>query len=419
MKRKVTVAKKAVVNISSDSEPIDDKTSRPNASHSRASTNADPVAVVAGPSSTANRTKTSTTKNKKASAPLTATITPSTSQSSAKTTVKRRVKSTTTVLVAASSATRPVVRKKRKFNLDDSSDEEVFKPDPDAMKAGLARAPVPRIPASSTTGQKTGHSKDALSSPSGKSTSSKRRRITGTTPRHPIGHTSGEEGDVEEVPSSISGELGLVLPKKKTKVGLKAKEVNASVDKWRRETSVLVVNNEPTPPLTDSPLTSPSERSPTPELLPLDNDQPVEEDPMMDVDMTEAADLLQGTQPHQGSDVEVSQQLVAEDSSSLSSLTSVLSDLEPPTPSPPALLEPEAWVTRPTTPPLPDELPPMPPTPVALDVATKTAQTIARIRAAAQAAAREQLDASEDQIELAELSDSDLESLDFNAQLAR
>ncbi|KIP04865.1 hypothetical protein PHLGIDRAFT_178864 [Phlebiopsis gigantea 11061_1 CR5-6] len=409
LKRKTVLTKTAVVDVSSDSESIDERATYAHTIRSRTNNTADSVAVVAGPSSSANKSKIFTSK--KASVPSKATMTPSTSQSSAKTTVKRRVKSTTTVLMSVSS-TRPIVRKKRKLDWDDSTDDEMFKPDPGVMKAGLARAPVPRLPASSAKATKVVPSRDAPSSLSGPSTSSKRRRISGTAARHHIDHTSGEEGDNEEIPASYSNELELELPRKK-KGGLKAKEVKASVDRWRRETSVLTVDNGPTPPLTDSPLTSPSERSPTPELAPFNIGQVVE-DSIMDVDMTEAANLLQGMQPHQGSDVEVSQQIIAEeDLASLSSLTSVISDLEPSTPSPPAP-EPEAWVTRPVTPPPPDELPPMPPTPVALDVATKTAQTIARIKAAAQAAAREQLDSSEDQIQLDDLSDSDLESLDFN-----
>lgn len=137
----------------------------------------------------------------------------------------------------------------------------------------------------------------------------------------------------------------------------------------------------------------------------------------MDVDMTEAADLLQGigTQGNGGSEYEVSQQLNLQSSSS-----APLSFHEPPSLSqtPPPELDPFEF--RPVTPPPAEPLPPLPPTPVALNVETKTAQAIARIKALAEAAVREQQDKSDDQIQLGDLSDdSDLESLDFNLKPTR
>lgn len=414
-KRKGPVAttdENAAIQISSDSDPLYVKTNR---SHTPISSSSytDDYFVVVGPS-VPSKPKASTTA--KATGNGKKTFTPTQTQSSAKTTVKRRAQPAVTVAAGiAGSSARPAVRRKRKLEWDDSSEDEMFKPDPGAMKAELTRAPVPCVPASPSKSQKSLAPIGAPSSPASRTSSSKRRRITPRDVLPAVGHTSGEDADVEEVPSSVSDEQELVLPNPEKKKD--PKEVQATVDSWRRATSVITSTFEHSPPPSDYPSTSPTEPSPSTDPVALPTKRSTAADASMDVDMTDAADLLQGigTQGNGGSEYEVSQELNLQSSSS-----ALLSFHEPPPLSQTSTPELDPFEFRPVTPPPAEPLPPLPPTPVALNVETKTAQAIARIKALAEAAVREQQDKSDDQIQLGDLSDdSDLESFDFNLKPTR
>ena len=390
-KKPNVVNENQVILVSSDSDPVYVKTGR---SHISVSSGADGLDVVLADSSVPLKSKKIAVKNtnpKKAMAP------PQT-QSSAKTTVKRRAHPATTVatVIAGGTATRLAVRRKRKLDWDDSSDDEIFKPDPETMKAELSRAPVLRVPTSPSKVQADPPSVGPPSSPLSLASSSKRRRITPRDVSRIVDHTSGEEADIEEVPSSISDEHELILPTFQKK---DPKQIRKNVDKWRRESSATTASFEHSPPQSDYPSTSP-----TPDPALTASGPVVEEDRSMDVDMTDAANLLQntGSQFYGESEFEVSQMLNTHDQ-------------QPAITEPPASqTPPPGLVLRSLTPPPPPSLPPLPPTPVALDIETKTAQAIARIKAAAEAAAREQLNSSQKEMELGELSDdSDPEFLEF------
>lgn len=328
---------------------------------------------------------------------------PRQTQSSAKTTVKRRAQPAVT---AGPSGTKPTTRRKRKLSWSDSSEDEMFKPDPNAMNASLTRAPVPRVAASPSKSAKGKAPADAPSSPSARSTSSKRRRISFRN-LPAVGHASGEDADVEEVPSSVSDEQELMLPPKST---LKDPEViKNNVDKWL-ETSIESSSHEHSPPPSDYPSTSPTSSSPAHEIVALPVDQLVEVEADMDVNMASAADVLvgNGTPQHSGSEAEVNQQLCPQESSS--SLSSIPTHPYTPRKAAHEGFDPFANNSQPHTP-TPAEvadLPPLPPTPVALDAETKTRQWIERVKAEAlEAARREQQRDSDDEVSLPSLSDSD------------
>ncbi|EKM54384.1 uncharacterized protein PHACADRAFT_258192, partial [Phanerochaete carnosa HHB-10118-sp] len=201
-------------------------------------------------------------------------------QSSAKTTIKRRAQPTAAIEASSSTAKLPP-RRKRKLDWSDTSDEEMFRPDPNAMNAALTRAPVPRVvpsPPKLTEGRT--HA-DIPSSPSAFSTSSKRRRLS-SHDLPAIYHASGEEADVEEVPSSLSDEQELVLPKSALRG---AETTKKNVDKWCLEVSAESSGHERSPPPSDCPSTSPVSSSPTHEIVPFPAEGPLDVEIDIDVDM--------------------------------------------------------------------------------------------------------------------------------------
>ncbi|KAI0342097.1 hypothetical protein BDW22DRAFT_1484956 [Trametopsis cervina] len=199
--------------------------------------------------------------------------------SSAKTTVKKR---TPAVVVPGlpprltlPKATRP---KKRKCSWDTSSSSSeqsegrIYVPKPGLMKPSLTHPPVPRGTAA--------HSKAAPVSPSTalpipssplssiystRSRLSKRTRLDTTGPSTAVsGH--GDDDDEEElVPSSQSDEQELTIPKDVKKDPVAVKQ---TVDKWRRESSLLISpvrierSSSGGEPPASPPATSPTESSP-------------------------------------------------------------------------------------------------------------------------------------------------------------
>lgn len=199
--------------------------------------------------------------------------------SSAKTTVKKR---TPAVVVPGlpprltlPKATRP---KKRKCSWDTSSSSSeqsegrIYVPKPGLMKPSLTHPPVPRGTAA--------HSKAASVSPSTalpipssplssiystRSRLSKRTRLDTTGPSTAVsGH--GDDDDEEElVPSSQSDEQELTIPKDVKKDPVAVKQ---TVDKWRRESSLLISpvrierSSSGGEPPGSPPATSPTESSP-------------------------------------------------------------------------------------------------------------------------------------------------------------
>ncbi|GJE95453.1 hypothetical protein PsYK624_116370 [Phanerochaete sordida] len=358
----------------------------------------DSVAVLSGPA------KLSAVTRSKA-APVKPTVSRP-AQSSAKTTVKRRAQPAAT-MTASSATFRPLTQGKRKLDSSDSSDGEMFKPDPTALNAALTRAPVPRV-APLPSDAKGKARAEAPSSPSGHSTSPKRRRLSLRDTRKRS--SAPGDGSEEEVPSSVSAEEELVLPQPSPP---DPKETKDNIAKWRLATSTESSGREHSPPLSDYPSTSPFFSSPAYEIAPLPPNPVPDVETDLDVDMADAADMLARNGPlrRNGSEAEVSQQLYPHQSSSLSPV--------PPSPQPSprkatCVLSQAANEQRPHTPLPPDgiSLPPLPPTPVALDAETKTRLFLERVRAEAlEAARREQQADSDEEIELQSISDSDDDDL--------
>lgn len=384
---------KQPILVSSDSEPVP-ASSKNNRPHTSLSDSSDSVVLVpSGPSKAKPPATTKATSKTKKPVGSSRVV-----QSSAKTTVKRRVQPA----AAGATSAKPVFRKKRKVDWDSNSDDEAFTLDPSKMNPALTRAPVPRtIPFSPKAKGKERAVETVPSSPSTRSTSSKRRRIT---PPEGIPAPSSDDADIEEVPSSISAEEDLVLPKHLTK---NPRVVQKKAARWQREASVMSSMSELTPPPSEYPSSSPLS-GPSPALKP---QLAVMEDveAVMDVDMTEAADALLGEDGRASgeSEAEVSQELHPRSSFSV--------DNQPRSNMLPSLATPEEDYVptdlRPTTPPPIETLPPLPPTPVALDTEAKTKLILKQIQARAEAAAKAAQNTSDEEIELRELSSDDDDDL--------
>lgn len=419
-----------VISLSSDSGPIVISSDTTHISISSNTSSRSPIVI--SDSSSANKLKpiNASIPQSKATKPMKpATRAKATPPSIAKTTVRRRPEAAT----KADPSSKAARSRKRKCSWDvDSSSEdskgEIFVPKPSLMKPSLTNAPVPRRP---PTSPKVSASSSPLpivapapSSPLSSllslgSKSSKRPRVEASEP--PV-DASGNEADVEElVPSSQSDEQELTLPKDTRK---DPAIVIESVDKWRRESSVVVslghggLSLPPEEPPASSPLTSPMALG-----WPVELPSPIsaaQTDADGDVNMADytapyvhepsVAVTAPNAPPSPDSEGEVIQQLHR--LGSVSTLSSTHYS-RPPTATIPSRIappptKPRTPEFRPLTPPSEESLPQVHPTPRRLTVKEKTDLMLERLKAEAAAA---HVSSDEEPASFAELdSDSDDEN---------
>ncbi|PSR81146.1 hypothetical protein PHLCEN_2v6481 [Hermanssonia centrifuga] len=309
---------------------------------------------------------------------------------------------------------RAIPPRKRKLQWESSSDEGPAIPNPDKMKPSLACAPASRATLHSVS-LPLAPMENTPSTPSkryesGPSTPSKRARLSLREPPG-LSNTSGNDADIEEIPSSQSDEHELTIPKTAKKDPAEVKE---RVDQWRRESSVVVSPNiratsspsevAPLGSTLSSPLSSAVDipyDSPEDSVLSsfpgihdhMDVDEDIHQSPISP-DLLIVENATGARTPK--SEAEVSQQLYIRSSTpafSSGSLSHAISPATSPQPHSqirhPTEISPLDSITdalRPLTPPPMVALQELRATPVALDPKTKAEEMIAQIKAAAYAA---------------------------------